>query len=87
MRHICLYLLFKSFIYVCWLRRVCFLVFLLNGHLVNCIVFEWKLINTEYYKIFVKSLCATFILCQHFTLVLKEYLWGTVILYGTCGGQ
>lgn len=85
MRHVWLYLLFKNFIYVCWLRSVCFFGYI-NGHLVNCIMVEWKLISTEYYKIFAKILSAAFILCQHSTVVaiaLHEYLWrgGGVVTY------
>jgi hypothetical protein len=44
----------------------------------NCIVVEWKLISTEYCKIFAKILSATFILCQHFTVV---------VCMSTCGGS
>ena len=42
----------------------------LMGIWVNCIVVEWKLISTGYCMIFAKILSATFILCQHFTVVL-----------------
>jgi hypothetical protein len=78
----CLYLLFKNLIWFCWLWSICFLVYLLNGHLVNCIMVEWDLISTEYCKIFAKNfICLVHSLSAFYSCTLHEYLWGLVIIY------
>ena len=64
-----MYLLFKN-LYVYWLHTSVFLCLYLMGIWLNCIVVEWKLISTGYWKIFANILSATFILCQHFTVVV-----------------